>query len=141
MITIENATVTTTFNGVEYLHDFVTNITMTDPRENNLTVSPQGSGLGITYRTGTTSAMTADMVVRGLPVELVALYERAFASQERVDVMIVDARTGERYDLNSAIVRTNPVIPGSITEGETSLDQALNFAFPPKGFAYVGAGA
>lgn len=133
-MSIENATVTVTDeNNVRYVHDFVTNITITDPRENVLSSSPQGGGKGIAYRTGNTSQVTTDMIVRGLPVGLVNLYKKAFKNKSRLDVMIVDARTNERYDLNDSIVRSNPT-NATITEGEATLDQSINFGTSPSGF-------
>lgn len=136
-ITIENATVTVTFNGVNYHHEYVTQITIADPRVNELAVSPQGHGKGIAYRSGTTSAITADMVVRGMQPELLSLYEKAFKTQSRFDLMIVDASTNERYDLNDSLLRNNPVIQ-TIGTDETALDQPLRLSTPPNGFSYQG---
>lgn len=137
--TIEFAQVSVTGveSGVTYDHDFVTNITINDPRENAMAVSPQGGGKGIVYRNGTTSAVTADMVARGMPAELLAFYKEAFDKRLRLDVIVIDSQTGERYDLNESIMRTNP-INTTIGEGEGSLDQGLNFATPPAHFRHVG---
>jgi hypothetical protein len=137
-LTIENATVTATLNGLRYVHSFVTNITIADPRENALTVSPQSGSNGIAYRTGTTSAVTGEMTARGLEVPLADMYKKAFNDQERIDFMIVDSATGERYDMNNALVRTNP-LNTTITEGESSLDVAINFACPPADYNHTSA--
>jgi hypothetical protein len=133
--TIENATVTATLDGLRYVNDFVTNITLTDPRENQMSISPQGGNQGVTYRVNTTQSVTGDFVLRNLPPELVELYKQAFADQSRIDFMIVDTRTNERYDMNDSIVRTNP-INTTITEGEGSLDIGLNIACPPSEFSH-----
>jgi hypothetical protein len=137
-LTIENATVTATLNGLRYVHNFVTSITIADPRENALTVSPQSGSNGIAYRTGTTSAVNGDMVARGLEVPLAEMYKKAFNEQDRIDFMIVDAATGERYDLNNALIRTSP-INTTITEGESSLDVMINFSCPPADYDHVSA--
>lgn len=140
--TIEFAQVSVTgvASGVTYDHDYVTNITINDPRENALAVSPQGTGMGIIYRNGTTQAVTADMVARGMPAELLTFYKEVFDKRLRVDVIVIDSQTGERYDLNNAVLRTNPVNT-TIGEGEGSLDQGLNFALAPSGFRHVGPSA
>lgn len=135
-ITIENATVTATVNGQRYVHGFVTNVAINDPRENALTISPQGGSIGIPFRTGTSSAITLDMVCRDWEVPLASLYKKAFGEQTRIDFMIVDTATGERYDFNDSIIRTNP-LNGTISEGETSLDVSINASCPPSGFNHV----
>ena len=129
-ITIENATVTATSNSVRYVHQFVTNIEINDPRENNLTVSPQGGGVGIPYRTNTTSSIQTGLTVRDLAIELINLYKDAFDNQDRIDFMITNTATGERYDLNNSIVNTNPT-NSTISEGDTSLDVSINISTPP----------
>lgn len=141
-ISIANASVTVTdsVTSTRYIHDFVTNITITPGRSNNLTVSPQGGGNGIVYETGLTTPVMSEMVVRGMPVELEGYYKAAFKNKTRFDVMIVDTRTGERYDLNQSIIRDDPRAV-SIGEGEQSLDQAINFASPPSGFEHISATA
>ena len=135
-MTIENATVTATVDGVRYVHDFVTSISINDPRENALSVAPQGEGDGVVFRTGTTSSITLDMIVRNMPIEMAGLYMELFGTQERVDFMIVNSATGERFDLNNSILRTNPSNV-SITEGEGSLDVAINASCPPNGFSHT----
>lgn len=135
-----SVSVTSIATGIKYEHDFVTNITINDPRGNELTVSPQGKGQGIVYHSGTTSPIASDMVVRAMPNELLGFYVDAYNSEARFDVMIMDTRTGERYDLNNAILRTNP-LNTTIAEGEDSLDQMLGFSCPPSGFAHTGAAA
>lgn len=135
-ITIENATVTATINSVEYVHAFVTNITIADPLQNMLTVSPQGTGKGIVYRTGTTSPVVTSLTVRDLAVALKNLYKNAFKDQSRVDLMIVDTATQERYDFDDSIIQDNPV-NSTISEGETSLDVAIIFQTPPSSFDHT----
>ena len=129
-ITIENATVTAILNEQEYIHDFVTNITINDPKENMLSVSPQGGGIGVVYRNNTTAPIDTALTVRDLPVELIDLYKTAFKEQLRVDFMIINTATGERYDLNKSIVKSNPTNT-TISEGESSLDVILNIITPP----------
>lgn len=139
-ISIANAAVTVTDSatGVRYVHDFVTNITITPGKANNLTVSPQGGGIGIVYGTGLTTPVMSEMIVRGIPVELSDYYKKAFKNETRFDVMIVDTRTNERYDLNNSIIRDDPRAV-AIGEGEQSLDQSINLATPPSGFDHSGA--
>jgi hypothetical protein len=137
-ITIENATVTATVDCVRYVNVFVTNIEINDPRENSLTVSPQGGGQGIAYRTNTTSAVETGLTVRDLAIALTDLYKGAFADQTRVDFMIVNTASGERYDLNNSIVRSNPT-NSTISEGDTALDVAINISTPPASFQHVTA--
>ena len=137
-ISIENAVVTVTKDGLRYVHDFVTNISINDPRENSLTVSPQGGGRGLSYRTNIASAVTLDMVVRNLPLELVELYKVEFAKGGRLDFMILDDMTGERYDINKAILRTSPTNT-TISEGESSMDVMINASAPPAYFNHKGA--
>lgn len=141
-ISIANASVTVTDSatGVRYIHDFVTNITITPGKSNNLTVSPQGGGKGIVYGTGLTTPVMSEMVVRGMPVELEEYYAQAFLKEIRFDVMIVDTRNGGRYDLNNSIIRDDPRA-AAIGEGEQSLDQAINLATPPSGFKHTPATA
>lgn len=139
-ISIANASVTITNaeNSTTYAHEFVTNITIVEGRANNLTVSPQGGGKGITYSTGLTTPVLTDMVVRDTPIELVEFYKIAFDKALRFDVMIVDTLTNERYDVNYAIIRESPRST-TITEGETGLDQAIGFASPPAYFTHTPA--
>lgn len=139
-INIANASVTITNaeSSVTYAHEFVTNITIVEGRTNNLTVSPQGGGKGIAYSTGLTTPVLTDMVVRDTPIELMEYYKVAFDKQLRFDVMILDTATNERYDINYAIIRDSPR-SATITEGETSLDQAIGFASPPAHFTHAPA--
>lgn len=142
-ISIQSASVVVTdiTSGVSYSHDFVTNISIDNPRMRALTVSPQGFGKGIQYATGLTSPISCNMTVRGMPNELSAFYINAYTGSgtdrdRRFDVMILDTVTGERYDLNNSIINSDPRVT-NITEGEGSLDQALSFSTPPSGFAYT----
>lgn len=142
-ISIQSASVVVTdvTSGVSYSHDFVTNITINNPRARELTVSPQGFGKGIQFATGLTSPIATDMVVRGMPNELAAFYINAYTGSNtdrdrRFDVMILDTVTGERYDLNNSIIRNDPRNM-TVQEGEAGLDQALGFSTPPTGFAYT----
>ena len=135
-ITIENATVTVTVNDVEYVHAFVTNVTIADPLQNMLSVSPQGGGIGIVYRTGTTSPVVTNLTVRDLAVALKNLYKNAFKNQTRIDLMIVNTATQERYDFDNSIVQDNPV-NSTISEGETALDVAIIFQTPPSTFDHT----
>ena len=135
-ITIENASVTASLNSVRYVHTFVTNIVINDPRENVLSVSPQKVGIGIVYRNNTTSAIACGLTVRDLDIELQNLYKDGFDKQTRIDFMITDTNTGERYDLNNSVVRSNPA-NSTISEGETSLDVAINFTTPPATFDHL----
>ena len=135
-ITIENATVTATVNSVEYVHAFVNNITISDPLENALTVSPQGGGIGIVYRVNTTSPVETALTVRDLAIELKTLYKNAFKNQTRIDFMIVNTDTQERYDFDSSIIKSNPV-NSTISEGDTALDVAINIQTPPSTFDHT----
>lgn len=139
-ISIANASVTITdqVTGITYAHDFVTNITIKEGQTNALAISPQGSGKGIAYRTGLTTPVTTDLVVRGTPVELAEYYKSAFVRQLRFDVMIMDTATNERYDINYAIISESPRST-AITEDETSLNQTIKFASPPAHFSHVPA--
>ena len=137
-ISIENAVVTATADGVEYHHDFVTNITINDPRENVLTTSPQGGGNGLNYRTNISAPISLEMTVRNLPVELTDLYKIAFDKLTRLDFMILDGLTGERYSINRAILRTNPMNT-QIAEGEASLDVMISASAPNAYFTHTGA--
>lgn len=134
-ISIVNAAITVTdANGVQYAHDYVTNITIANPRENGLALSPQ-SGRGIRFDVNITQPVAVDLVVRGMAPELLALYTQAFSEGERLDIAIVDSKTGEHYYVNEALVKTDPR-NATISDGEESLDQPLSFIAPQNAFNY-----
>lgn len=134
-ISIVNAAVQVTdANGDQYSHDYVTNITIANPRENGLALSPQ-SGRGIRFDVNITQPVALDMIVRGMDPDLLALYTQAFQNGERLDVSVIDSKTGEHYYINEALVKTDPR-NATITEGETSLDQPLSFIAPQNAFSY-----
>jgi hypothetical protein len=137
MLTIENATVTATFaNGIRYVHDYVTSITINNPSENALAVSPQGTGDGIPYKVNTTQPVVLDMIVRKVAAEFLTAYKEAHKSQERISFMITDVESGERYDLNNSIIRTDPT-NRTITDGEGALDIPLNANTAQRNFNHV----
>lgn len=137
-ISIVNAAVSVTdANGDQYSHDYVTNITIANPRENGLALSPQ-SGRGIRFDVNITQPVTVDMVVRGMDPALLALYTQVFQDGERLDLSVVDAKTGEHYYINEALVKTDPR-NATITDGESSLDQPLSFIAPQNAFNYGAA--
>jgi hypothetical protein len=135
-ITIENATVTMTYNDVPYVHDFVQSISINDPRENNLTVSPQGGSRGLIFRTGLNAQATVDSTVRDLEGALVQLYQRLWENQDRFDFQVLDSATGERYDFTDCIIRTS-VLNAAISEGEGSFDVPLALGLAPENINYV----
>lgn len=137
-IAIVNAAVTVSDqDGNPYVHDYVTNITINNPRENGLALSPQ-SGKGIRFDVNITQPVACDLVVRGMPVELQAFYTQVFQAGERVDISIVDSKTGEHYYLNECLLRTDPRNV-AIAEGEASLDQPLSFIAPQNAFSHGAA--
>lgn len=137
-ISIVNAAIQVTdAGGAQYAHDYVTNINIVNPRENGLALSPQ-SGRGIRFDVNITQPVTVDMVVRGMAPELLALYTQAFEEGERLDLSIVDAKTGEHYYINEALVKSDPR-NATIADGETSLDQPLSFIAPQNAYSYGAA--
>jgi hypothetical protein len=137
MLTIENATVTATFaNGIRYVHDYVTSITINNPAENALAISPQGGGDGIPYRVNTTAPVVLDMVVRKVAAEFLNAYKEAHKNQDRISFMVTDVDTGERYDFNKSIIRTDPT-NRTITDGEGALDIPLNVNTSTRNFQHI----
>jgi hypothetical protein len=137
MLTIENATVTATFaDGVRYVHEYVTSITINNPSENALAVSPQGGGDGIPYKVNTTAPVVLDMIVRKVAAEFLSAYKTAHKDQARISFMVTDVDTGERYDFNNSIVRTDPT-NRTITDGEGALDIPLNVNTAQRNFVHV----
>lgn len=123
--TIENAELTLTLDDVAYKFEYVSSLNINDPRENALSISPQGTGDGIPYRNNTTQPVTADMVVRDLPAALFAALKVAFEEQERIDMLLFDKIIGDQYTLDNAILAGNPSNLGSI-EGEAAFDVTVN---------------
>ena len=147
-ITIENASLTMTTvpsalaglftEEVSYEFDFVTDISIEDPTENAMTVSPQGGSDGLTYRVNTMSPVSLSMVIRDVPAELLKVIKDAHSSnRNRVDFMILDINTNERYDLNNCCIINNPSNT-SISEGEESLDIVVNAVCAPKNLEHTG---
>jgi hypothetical protein len=147
-ITIENASVTLTtvastlpdlFQGEEtYTFPFVTNITIADPTENGMTVSPQGGSNGLSFRLNTTSPVAIEMIVRDLPTELLTVLRQAHGeNRNRVDFMILDTNTEERFDLNDCLITSNPSNT-AVSEGEESLDVGVTAVCAPKNFSHSG---
>jgi hypothetical protein len=139
-ISIENALLAITIENTGYQFTNTQSITINDPRTNTLAISPQNIGDGITYRTGTTTPVTMDCLVREVPADLLGLLVEQFAEQERVDVLVVDQLTGESYELSKSIIRTNPVNVG-IAEGDGSFNVTLAFDCPSARFKYKPAEA
>lgn len=124
-ITIENAELTATFDGVAYIFPWVTQISIQDPRENVLSTSPQGKGDGVVYRTGTTLPVVADFIVREVPEELFDKLTEAFSSQDRVDFLLFDKSGGDQYTLEAGVIRTNPSNV-DVAEGEDTFNVMMN---------------
>jgi len=139
-ISIESAVVTVTLNDVRYVHDFVTNIEITDPRETALTVSPQGGGTGLAYGLNLTQPIALSLTARSLQPELVDLYKSAFKNKTRIDFMIYDDFVKERYDINSAILKTS-ILNAKIAEGDGALDVLIEATAPPASFNHSTAQA
>lgn len=136
--TIENASLSLIVGGQGYEFVNVSNITINDPRENTLSGSPQGGGVGVVYRTGTTSPITADFVVREVPSELMGVLMDAFVNQDRIDVLLYDQITGDNYEFTQAVSRTNPS-NATFAEGEEQLNVPFNIATVPNHFAHKPA--
>lgn len=134
-VTIENASLSLLINNVGYEFSSVVNITITDPQENTMSGSPQGKGDGVIYRTGTTSPVTADYTVREVPKALFQVMIEAFKNQTRLQVLLYDQVTGDNYEFNSAVLRTNPS-NGTFAEGEEQLNVPMNIACPPHKFLH-----
>ncbi|HDM8140700.1 TPA: hypothetical protein P0E12_004990 [Vibrio harveyi] len=130
--TIENAQMVLTDDETDqaYQFEWVTSITLTDPRENVLAVSNQDVGDGVVYRTGTGQAGTADMIVRDVPANIFKLMKAGFQKQKRFTLMIFDKQNGDQHDVGKAIIRSNPSNT-TIADGDASLDVPLNLSFPP----------
>ena len=126
-ITIENAELTATFNGIAYSFPWVNQVSINDPRENILSNSPQGSGSGIVYRQNLTTPVASEMVVREVPTELFTLMKAAFESQDRVDFLLYDKNAGDQYTLDDSVIRTNPSNL-NLGESDASFDIALNIS-------------
>lgn len=135
-ISIENAIITVTVESVRYVHNFVTNITITDARENALKISPQGGGNGLAYGISKTTPIMLDIVVRDLSIEMLDLYDKAFKDKTRLDFMVFDSVTNARYDINKAVLRTSP-INTTISEDESTLDVLINASAPTAFFKYT----
>lgn len=134
-ISIKNAAVTITDqDGNQYHHDYVTNIAINNPRENALAISPQ-SGKGIKFENNITQPVAIDLIVRGMPADMVTFYTTVFESGERIDIAIVDASTGEHYYQNDAVIKSDPR-NATISEGEASLDQPLAFIGPQASYSH-----
>ncbi len=124
-ITIENAELSVTFGDVAYTFPWVTSVSINDPRENVLSMSPQETGDGIVYRTGTTLPVVADMVVREVPADVYELMKTAFKDQTRMDFLLFDNKGGDQYTLDEAIIRTNPSNL-ELAEGEDTFNVLVN---------------
>ena len=138
-ITIENAELSITIDGTSYSFDNVTSITIADPRENTMVASPQGKGNGLTYRTGTSSAIAADFIVRDVPADLFEAVADLYNDQGEFDCLLFDNLSGDEYTFDSCIMRTNPS-NRSIAEGEGSFDVPVAINCTPNNFKHkVGA--
>lgn len=124
-ITIENAELSVTISGVAYTFPWVTSVSINDPRENVLSMSPQETGDGIVYRTGTTQPVVADFVLREVPAEVFDLLKDAFKDQSRVDWLLFDNKAGDQYTLDESIIRTNPSNV-ELSEGEETFNVNVN---------------
>jgi hypothetical protein len=126
-ITLETAVVTATLvsSGLRYVHSFVTNIAINDPKENALSASPQGYGDGVAYGTNLTAPVTLAMTVRDMPRDLYDMYKKAHKQKDRITFMVTNIKATERYDFNKSIVKSNPS-NRTIDDGETALDVMLN---------------
>ena len=126
-ITIENAELTMTIGGSAYAFPWVVSVNIADPRENVLATSPQSTGDGIVYRTGISTPVTSDMIVREVPTALFNLMKQAFELQQRVDILLFDKNVGDQYTLDESVIRTNP---SNLTmgEGESTFDVTLNLS-------------
>ena len=129
-ITIENASLTASINDIDYDFGFITSITLTDPRENSMSVSPQGKGDGLVFRINTTAPCTNDFIIRSLSSELYTALTTAFEEQTRIDFLLYDTNGGDQYELGQSVIRMNPS-NASITEGEEALNVLLNTSCPP----------
>lgn len=137
-VTIENANLSLRVNDVAYEFPNVSNITINDPSENTLSVSPQQNGAGVVYRTGTTSPVTAEFVVRELPQALFIQLIELFKLQGRCAVLLYDSLTGDNYEFTNAVLRTNPS-NGTFAEGEEQLNVPFNIAAPQNFFKHTPA--
>lgn len=134
-ITIENASLSVNFNGQAYEFAWLNSVTITDPRENTLSVSPQGKGDGVSFRTGMTTPVTSDFVVREVAYDLFQLLKTIFEDQSRADFLLYDQKNGDRYELNQSLIRNNPSNT-SLAEGESTLDVPLNIGCAPHRFGH-----
>ena len=134
-ITIENAQLTLTMQGVAYGFPWVNSVVINDPRENILATSPQGHGNGIVYRQGTTAPINADFIVREVPAELFDVMVSAFEKQTRFDVLMYDKNIGDQYAMGDCIMRTNPSNV-DVSEGEETFDVAMNTNCPASLFKH-----
>lgn len=123
--TIENAELTITLNDQSYVFPWVQSVAIADPRENTLSASPQGTGIGLAYQANTNQPVTGDMIVRDISTELFGLLIAAFENQERCDFMLFDKLAGDQHVLNNSVIRTNPSNV-TVAEGEEALNIALN---------------
>lgn len=137
-ITLENASLTATYNDEAYTFPNVINITLTDPRENVLSASPQGNGDGIPYRTGLTLSCDNNFTIRDVPYPLLKILKKAFENQERIDFMLYDQKSNDGYELNASTIRNN-ISNLNVVEGESALDVPLNTQCVPKNFKHIPA--
>jgi hypothetical protein len=134
--TIEKANLSLIVNGVGYEFKNLSNVTINDPSENTLSVSPQGQGAGVVYRTGTTSPVSADFVVREVQQALYNVLIESYKLQQRLTVLLYDQLTGDNYEFNESIQRTNPS-NGTVAEGEEQLNVPFNIACPQNYFTHT----
>lgn len=107
-IQIGNAKVTMSVGGVDYNHEHTINVTINNPRQNNLDSSPQDAGDGYNYQTGIDQPVTATLTLRHLARALKNMLKSAYKNGTRIDFLIYDSVTGDQYTMDECIVQSDP---------------------------------
>lgn len=134
-ITIENAEMSLTFGNQAYSFPWVNSGSIQDPRENVLSISPQGQGDGVVYRNGITTPVLGDFVVREVPEDLFNAMKSAFENQDRVEMLLYDKNVGDQYTMGQSIIRSNPSNL-NLSEGEETFDVMLNLSCAANRFGH-----
>lgn len=140
MILIQNAIVQiTTENKQVYTHSFVTEVAIDNPREKILSSPSVGTGIGVEYSNNVFDSIKTTFTIREMEKGTVALYDKLFRkSNQRIDVLIIDAMTGEKKEFFKSIV-TKDIRATKITEGKASIDTVITISTPQNHFNSVEA--
>ncbi len=130
MIRLPHAECTIEINDTPYTFKQFISFTFTDPRQTTVLASPQGTGAGLTVKSGLTQASTVQTIVRDVPAALQLKMIEAFENDERVRFNIVDLQTQKVFSMSDAVFNTNPA-QGTINEGEETYNIPVNLHCAP----------